>query len=70
MTKLSGEEEQGFPVWRMLVRFRHPAADYDALYAFRCIGPEPPPASSIVRLYFEHPEEFIFLDFVPNPNKK
>jgi hypothetical protein len=66
----TGEQEQGFPVWRMLVQFRHPNADEDAIYAFRCVGEEPPPASSLVGYYFEHPEEFIFLDFVPNPKKK
>jgi hypothetical protein len=70
ITKLSGEEEQGVAVWWMLVRFRHPDADEDALYSIRCVGLTPPPASALVGHYFKHPEDFTFLDFVPNSEKK
>ena len=60
----------GFSEWEIVVQVRHPAADYDAVLTIRCCSETPPDIEDILLHYQKWPEDFTFLDFLPNLKKQ
>ena len=65
-----GDAPKGFSEWKVVVQIRHPAADYDAVYTCRWVSKGAPDVSDIVSHYQARPQDFEFLDFLPNRNKQ
>lgn len=70
VTRAGEVQSNGFSEWKVVVQLRHPTTDYDAVYAARWVSKTPPDVSEIVRHYGARPQDFTFLDFLPNTKKQ
>jgi len=64
-----GEKGGGLTVWRVVIQLRSPTADFDNVSSINWESTEPPNVSEIVRHWEQHPQDFTFVDFLPNTKK-
>jgi hypothetical protein len=69
-TRTGKEWSNGLFEWNVVVQIRNASADYDAVFSIRCISPAPPSVADILTHYRGRPQDFEFIDFRPNLNKK
>jgi hypothetical protein len=69
-TRVGDKTSDGFSKWKVVFQLSSPTADFDAVYTIGWLSKDPPNAAEMLRYFDVRPQDFTFLDFVPNLNKQ